>query len=968
MARRSAARRDKLRRRKTTRRPRKAARPARGRAAAGAGHAALARKLAEALARQTVAADMLKLVSRSNLDLAAVLDILVESASKHCHAYDAIIFLLQGERLHVKAHYGPLQLDFTDWPIGPRWITGRAFLERRVIHVEDAAMLAKEYPDGSAMALRLGYRTILSVPLLHDDEAIGAITIRRSEAEPFTGEEIKLVETFAAQAVIAIENTRLLYELRQRTSDLATALDQQTATTEVLKVISSSQGDLDPVFNAMLENATRLCEATVGNLFLWEGSDFRAVAVHGESDYADWFRRDPMTRLYEQRGSPLDRLLEIKDVIHIPDLRQEQSYIDRQPRIVSLVETAGARTHLVVPLLKDRDLVGAIVIYRQEVRPFSDKQVELVKNFATQAVIAIENARLLSELRESLQQQTATADVLKVISRSTFDLQIVLQTLMESAAQLCDADTAFITRERDGAFYRTEAYGFSQDFMNYIKDIPIKPEPGSAAGRCLLEGRVVHIPDVTIDHDYTWQEAQRLGDFRTVLAVPMLRQGAPIGVLILMRQQPRPFADKQIELVTTFADQAVIAIENARLFNAVQQRTEQLGRSLEELRTAQDRLVQTEKLASLGQLTAGIAHEIKNPLNFVNNFSGVSVELIDELRETLQQVETDAETRADIADLTATLRDNLDKIAHHGKRADAIVKNMLLHSRAGASERRAVDVNALVEESLNLAFHGARAEKQGFNVTLQRSFDPAAGAIDAFPQEISRVLLNLIANGFYAAAQRHRQQGDNGFEPTVAAATRNLGDKVEIRIRDNGTGIPPEVKEKIFNPFFTTKPAGEGTGLGLSISHDIVVKQHAMPDRSRSTPPLVNSPNFGSYCRGRRHDPALRDRGSPHAKSIQRLRRATIRRRALVRGGRQRGRNCGSIRSTTALPVGARKVHRREGPGRICSSRAYPAGRANKATGIFQSRWAQAAATIRCDRHRAAAVPQSQGSAAAARR
>jgi signal transduction histidine kinase len=270
----------------------------------------------------------------------------------------------------------------------------------------------------------------------------------------------------------------------------------------------------------------------------------------------------------------------------------------------------------------------------------------------------------------------------------------------------------------------------------------------------------------------------------------------------------------------------VIAIENVRLFEAEQQRTRELAGSLEELRMTQDRLVQTQKLASLGQLTAGIAHEIKNPLNFVNNFSGVSVELIDELQEALKGRAVDDKMLTEISELAEILRGNLEKIVQHGKRADAIVKNMLLHSREGSGEHRPVDINSTVEESLNLAYHGARAEKQGFTIILERSFDPTAGEADVFPQDITRVLLNLISNGFYAATKRKEVDGD-GFEPTITAATRNLGDRVEIRIRDNGTGVAPEVKEKMFNPFFTTKPSGEGTGLGLSISHDIIVKQHA---------------------------------------------------------------------------------------------------------------------------------------------
>jgi signal transduction histidine kinase len=303
------------------------------------------------------------------------------------------------------------------------------------------------------------------------------------------------------------------------------------------------------------------------------------------------------------------------------------------------------------------------------------------------------------------------------------------------------------------------------------------------------------------------------------LVAPLIRGEDVIGLLVVRRRTPGAFVQSTIDLIKTFAAQSAVAIENARLFHNVEA-------SLQDLRTTQDRLVQTQKLASLGQLTAGIAHEIKNPLNFVNNFSGVSAELIDELGENLMRMKGDAQTRAQITELMDTLRGNLDRIVQHGKRADAIVKNMLLHSREGSGEHRPVDINALVEEAVNLAYHGARAEKQGFTITLERCFDPAAGEADVFPQEITRALLNLISNGFYATTKRKAEANGGNYEPTVAAATKNLGDRVEIRIRDNGTGIPPEVREKLFNPFFTTKPAGEGTGLGLSISHDIIVKQH----------------------------------------------------------------------------------------------------------------------------------------------
>ena len=798
------------------------------------------RELTESLQQQTATSEVLQVISSSPGDLQPVFEAMLEKAVRICDAMSGGIYRWDGNAFSLVATHNlpPAYAEsrrFSPFRPGAKHPLRRMIATKAVVHIADlaaeSAYINERHPAFVAAVELGGVRTAINVPMLKENELIGSFALNRQEVRPFTDKQIALVQNFAAQAVVAIENARLLNELRQRTTDLTErtadlteALEQQTATSEVLRVISSSPGELEPVFSTMLENAVRICDAKFGNIYRWDGEFLHLLAAHNtppalvEARRRSAFRPTSVTR----------RMVETHTAVHLADLAADEAYtVERDPTVISGVELGGVRTLLIVPMLKENELIGAFTIYRQEVRNFTDKQIELVENFAKQAVIAIENTRLLSELRESLQQQTATADVLKVISRSTFDLRTVLQTLLESAARFCDADKASIIREKDGAFYAAEAYGFSDEFLDYMKNIPIKAERGSASGRALVEGRVVHIADVAADPEYTLVEGARLGDYRTVLCVPMLREDVPIGLLVLTRSEVQPFTHEQIELVTTFADQAAIAIENVRLFEAEQERTRELAKSLEDLRTTQDRLVQTQKLASLGQLTAGIAHEIKNPLNFVNNFSGVSAELIDELQEALNKVKVDANTLTEITELTNTLRDNLDKIVQHGKRADAIVKNMLLHSREGSGEHRPVDANALVEESLNLAYHGARAEKQGFKITMERSFDPAAGQVDVFPQEITRALLNLISNGFYAATKRKEQDNSDGYEPTLTASTKNLGDRVEIRIRDNGTGVSPEVREKMFNPFFTTKPAGEGTGLGLSISHDIIVKQHA---------------------------------------------------------------------------------------------------------------------------------------------
>jgi signal transduction histidine kinase len=575
----------------------------------------------------------------------------------------------------------------------------------------------------------------------------------------------------------------------------------------------------------MLENAVRICDAKFGTLFRHDGNALHLAAQFGTPpEFAEYQRRRGPFR--PTAGSINNRVFKTKQVAHSADYSAE-------PNHGNAAKLGGAKSTIAVPMLKDDQLVGTIVIYRQEVRPFTYKQIELVKNFAAQAVIAIENTRLLNELRqrtddltEALSQQTATSEVLKVISGSPGQLEPVFNAVLANAIRLCEASFGNLMLHEGDALRRVALHNAPADYREFAEKMPLLPLGNHPSLIRMIQAPTTHqIADISESEPDA--PIVKFGHARTLINVPMLKENVFVGVIGIYRREVRPFTEKQIELVKSFADQAVIAIENTRLLNELRQRTIDLTESLESLRTAQDRLVQTEKLASLGQLTAGIAHEIKNPLNFVNNFSSVSVELIDELRGALGGIHLESKVRAEISEIADTLQGNLDKIVQHGKRADAIVKNMLLHSRQGSGEQRSVDINALVEESLNLAYHGARAEKQSFKITLERSFDPAAGEADLFPQEITRVLLNLISNGFYAATKRNTEFDGGDYEPTLTAATKNLGNSVEIRIRDNGTGISSEVKEKMFNPFFTTKPAGEGTGLGLSISHDIIVKQHS---------------------------------------------------------------------------------------------------------------------------------------------
>jgi signal transduction histidine kinase len=741
----------------------------------------LLNELRQSLQQQTATADVLKVISRSTFDLQTVLETLTESAARLCEADYAWLFHREGELFRLMAIYGNssdaqarLRDFFKTHEVRAERgsITGRAALEGRVVHVPDV-LADPEYTWSGPQEIG-GYRAALGAPLLREGNVAGVIFVAKTVPQPFTQKQIELVATFADQAVIAIENVRLLNELRE-------SLQQQTATADVLNVMSRSAFDAQPVFESIIKNAAQLCHSVLSAIYRSDGELVHLVAH-------DQFSPESVAAVRAAYPVPITSsnviavAIRERRVMHIADVLVSGGYTELQ-------RASGYRAILVVPIMRDDVAVGAIAVMQLEPRLFPETQVELLKTFASQAVIAIDNVRLFNELRqrtedlsESLQQQTATADVLKVISRSTFDLKSVLQTLVESAARLCEADQATITRQIGGKFFRAEAYGFSPEFMDYVRNVPVEPERGTVHGRALLEGKIVHIPDVLADRDYTWAEAQRLGGFRTILGVPMLRESVPIGVLALARSEVRPFTDKQIEVVTTFADQAAIAIENVRLFDEIQDKNRQLQQASEHK----------------SQFVSNMSHELRTPLNAVIGLTDMLV--------------TNAARFG-----TEKAKEPLQRVHRAGTHLLGLINQVLDLSKIEAGKLelnpQTVQLLPLIKDVISTAEQLAGQNKNRLVVDAQENL----GALTIDPMRLRQILLNLLSN-----ACKFTKAG----EVKLAARKGSNGSNfVAFAVSDTGIGMTPEQQAKVFEEFSqadaTTAQKFGGTGLGLAITRKL---------------------------------------------------------------------------------------------------------------------------------------------------
>ena len=739
----------------------------------------------ERIAHQSATIDVLRAMSASPGDPQPVFDLMVEHARSFCGADTSGIALAIDGTLYLRAHRGfsgnhasAYEASFPR-PVSNDTNFGRTILARAVQQIPDNSI---DPSFALATAARsAGVQSHAGVPLLRGGEPIGSLSIARKAPGNFTRTQMELLQIFAEQAVIAISSAEAYRAQKE-------ALEQQTATAEVLQVINANPGNLTLVFDAILDKALGLCEAAFGVLWTYDGERIHAAALRGAPPaFAEFLTQAPHPVGADNAHG---RLLSGEPVVHIGDIVEDQAYRSGDPMRRTLVELGGGRTLLAVPLRKDDAFLGDFVIYRQEVRLFSDKQIVLLKSFAAQAVIAMENARLLNEIRQRQEELRITFENMGD-GVAMFDETPRLVAWNRKFQEVFNVPDAFLDEHRT--------------YADYIRYLAARGDYGEDAD-----------PEEQIR-----RFTETAGEYHSYERI------RPDGRVIEIRHNPVPGGG----FVLIYADITERKRNEAEI-RAARDAAEEASRTIEaayrDLKTAQANLIQAEKMASLGQLTAGIAHEIKNPLNFINNFSDLSVEMVGELKEAAAPgfAMLHANRRAEIDDVIGTLTSNLERIAEHGRRADSIVKAMLEHSRGSSLERRMVDLNALIDEAMNLAYHGARAQDQSFNVALERDFGEGIAPIEVNPQDITRVFLNIFANGLYAVTRRAREGGNAGVVPTLKVTTRDAGEAVEIRVRDNGIGIPADIRDKLFQPFFTTKPTGEGTGLGLSITYDIVTKAH----------------------------------------------------------------------------------------------------------------------------------------------
>jgi GAF domain-containing protein len=735
--------------------------------------------LTESLEQQTATSEVLGVISSSPGELEPVFNKMLENATRVCNAEFGTMSLHEsGGFRHVALYNVPpafaelIARNPVIYP-APDAPLKRVAQTKRPVAIadfrEEPAYLRGTKPATSFVDLT-GARSVLGVPLLKEGELIGVITIFRQEVRPFTDKQIELVSNFAKQAVIAIENTRLLNELRE-------SLQQQTATAEVLQVISSSPGELEPVFQKTLESAARVCGATLGTMTLHEGGILRHVALYNTPPaFAETWLKAPF-RPHPESG--LGYVVRTKQVVHFDDIRTQAAYLEGNPAVVSMADVAGARSLLIIPMLREGGLIGTIGIFRQEIRRFTDKQIELVSNFARQAVIAVENTRLLNELRESLQQQTATADVLKVISRSTFDLQIVLDTLTESAARLCEADMVAIQRLKDASYQLAASHGLPADVLIFLKTIRIERGRGTVAGRTALEGKVVQVPDIVDDPDYDMGEVRQIG-VRTLLGVPLLREGVSIGIMVLMRRTVQPFSDRQIELATTFADQAVIAIENVRLFDEIQDKSRQL------------------EIASQhkSQFLANMSHELRTPLNAILGYTELILDSI-------------------YGEPSEKMREVLERLQANGKHLLGLINDVLDLSKIEAGQLTLSLADYSLKDIVHTVFTGVESLATGKKLALTTDVARNLPTGHGDGRRLAQVLLNLVGN-----AIKFTDKGEVAIKATA------LDGSFTVAVRDTGPGIAPSDQSKIFEEFqqadsSITRKKG-GTGLGLSIAKRII--------------------------------------------------------------------------------------------------------------------------------------------------